>query len=435
MRAVRLALACVAALLCGVVAVPAQDRPYQSLFGGAGTDAGAKDLMDFSFSLAEAYDTSVLETEGGANRAGLQLGGFFTAFSGDLRYTKRGRRAEVAVNAGTNLRYFQDLHEFAAVGHYAGAGVSLPVGRRTTLVANQAVSYRPSYLFGLFAKTQAPALGEVMPAASNYALNDRPSYTSVTSVSLRRRVGRRASVDLSSGYRRTISEGRDPGAPDLVSYNAGGAFAYPLGRDAVLRLGYTYRHAEYGTEPRPSEHDIALGVDYDRPLSRSRRTRLAFSGGSSLVEGPLPGVVPNAAVKHLRATANVRLTHQMGRTWSARAAYRRGADFVEEFSGPVFTDGVTVSMDGFLNRRTDVSTSLAYTAGAVFDRAHSDFKTYTGNARIRFGVTRTWATFAEYVYYNYDFAAGVPLVSNLPPRVSRHGARVGLMLWLPVVRN
>jgi hypothetical protein len=128
------------------------------------------------------------------------------------------------------------------------------------------------------------------------------------------------------------------------------------------------------------------------------------------------------------------LTHQIGRTWSARAAYRRGADFVEAFSAPVFTDAVTVALDGFINRRTDVAAAVAYSGGNVVQARSNPFETYTATARLRFGLTRQLAAYAEYLFYDYD-SAGVALNANVPPRVSRHSVRVGLTLWVPLLRN
>jgi hypothetical protein len=424
----------VVACLCGVPAAIAQDRPYRSLFGGAANDPMARQALGASVSLGEGYDTDVLSDQTTSTPRGRQLGGSFTSLSADARYVLRGKRAELTANAGTNLRYFTALHEVAALRHSFGVGASLPMGEKTTAVINQAVSYTPSYLFGLFAKVLSPALGEAVPTATDYGVTDRRSYTSSTSGRISRSVSRRGTLDFAGGYRRTTFTGQAALASNLTTYNAGSHLGYRVGRDATLRLGYDFRQAEYGTGRRPAQHDIGLGVDYDRPLSRSRRTRLGFNFGSSLLEGPSP-LQPGDSAKQLRAVGNVLLTHQIGRTWSARAAYRRGAQFVEDLSAPVFTDGLTLMADGFLNRRTDVTTSIAYTAGDFVGRADSAFETYTASTRVRVGVTQSVAASAEYLYYFYDFHRGAQLVSNIPSRVGRNGVRVGLTFWIPIIRN
>jgi hypothetical protein len=194
-----------------------------------------------------------------------------------------------------------------------------------------------------------------------------------------------------------------------------------------------YREAEYGNRRQPTTHDIGLGADYSRALSRSRRTRLGFTFGSSVMEAPLPGQTFGPTGRQIHARANVLLTHRAGRTWTARAAYTRGAQFVEQVSAPVVSDGVTLSTEGFINRRTDLTASVAYSAGSFVDRPDSAFETYTASARVRTGLTRKVAVFAEYLYYFYDFQRGALLFDALPLRVGRNGVRVGLTLWVPVI--
>jgi hypothetical protein len=423
-----------AALLCGGADAAAQVRSSRSLFGGAAGDA-AGDRLDLSFSLAEAYDTSALAPDGTPGPATLQVGRYFTGLAGEVRYAKRRNRRELALNATSDLRYFHGVGKVAAVGQSVGVGVALPLGRYTMFTLNEAFAYRPSYLLGLFARTSLPTIGEAVPSGASQALHNRESYSTTTNLGLRRTFGRRGSIDFSSGYQKTMFKGAASVARDVISYHAGGGLGYPMGRNAVLRLGYTYRHAQYAGLARPSQHDIDLGVDYDRPLSRSRRTRLGFSAGSTLIEGPSPSRPATEAVRQFRGVANVLLTHQIGRTWSARAAYRRGAQFVEEFSAPVFTDGVTLTLDGFLNRRTDFAMTAAYSEGEILSARSGAFETYTGNARLRYGLTRHFAGFAEYVYYHYHSSAALPSLANVPPRIGRHTARVGVMLWVPAFRN
>lgn len=434
MRAVRWALACVcAAGVCGATEAFAQARPYRALFGGAASDPTAHHLFDVTFSVAEAHDTNVLAKDGAQTGPKSALGGFFTAMSADLRYVVRGRRAELAANAGSNVRYFQDLGEFASMGHYVGVGLSTSVGRRTTFSINEAASYTPAYLYGLFASAFAPAVGEVVPSAPNYAVSDRRSYTSATDTRLTREIGRRSSIDFNGGYRITSVTTSFSGTADVKSYEVGSHWRRPVTRDLALRLGYTHRQAEYSNGRRPVTEDIDIGVDYDRPLSRDRRTKLKFNVGTSLLDAP-PPLQTVGSVKQLRTVGNVLLTHQFGRTWSARLGYRRSAMFLEELTGPAFMNGVTFTSDGFLSRRTDLTTSMAYSAGDTFG-ASGTFETYTGNARLRVAANHGLAVFAEYLYYFYRFDRGIQLISGAPPELRRNSVRIGLTFWAPLLRK
>ena len=423
-----------AAALCGVPAATAQSRPYPALFGGAANDATASQLFDVMFSVDEGYDTNVLARDTAGSGPGVGLDGLFTSLTADLRYAAQGRRAQMALNTGTNWRYFQEFGELAALGHYLGVGASVSLGPRTTLTANEAVSYTPPYLLNLFPSAVSPVLGNVIPPAPGYAaLTDLRTFNSATDVMLIRRVGRRATLEFNSAYRWITMSGVSARS-DLTTYEAGAHWRQPINRDLALRLGYTHRAAQYSSGRNPLTHDIGIGAEYDRPLGRDRRTKLRFSMGTSMIEAPPPQRPEAVSVKQFHAVGDVLLTHQIRRTWSARVGYRRGAQFVEELSAPVFNDGIRVSADGFVNRRTDVNATVAYSSGKTYSTG-ATFDTYTATARARIAANRGFAGFIEYVYYFYRFDGGLQLVTGAPPELSRNSVKVGLSFWLPLLRK
>jgi hypothetical protein len=126
----------------------------------------------------------------------------------------------------------------------------------------------------------------------------------------------------------------------------------------------------------------------------------------------------------------------MGRTWRLRGAYRRGIGFVDGLTGPVATDALTLTTDGFLNRRTDLMMMAAYTDGeASLTVGGSDFTTYTAGMTARVALSRTWATYVEYVTYFYDFDDSAYLPPGVSPSLTRNNVRMGLTLWVPVRRR
>jgi hypothetical protein len=265
-------------------------------------------------------------------------------------------------------------------------------------------------------------------------VTNQSSETYVTDGRLSRRLGRRATLSFVSSYRRTQIGGGDSSVTDQTSYDVGGQYVHPLRRDLALRLGYVYRSSTYSNGLQPIEHDLDFGFDYDRPISRTRRTKVGFSFGSSILEGPAPGQLNESTVQHFRAVADARLSHQIGRTWMTRVAYNRSAQYVEELAAPAYTDGVTVTVDGFLNRRTDVSGAVAYSTGTVVAQEESSFATSTANVRVRFGINGSLALFAEYLYYRYDFG-NLQLQSGAPSQLNRNGVQAGLTLWLPIIKK
>jgi hypothetical protein len=436
-RSAAVALA-VLALLGSVSFADAQPRPSRPLFGGAAAPAEGRQALDLTLTFAGGYDDDAFAEAVGLGRTTGLLSGFFGALAGDLRYALRGRRVRLAANLGSSLRYFADPGEVVPVGHYAGVGFSLALGSRTTLSFNQAASHTPSPLYGLFARAAIAEIGAIVPPGTDYAIADVRSYTYASTVNLTRRAGRRGTISVASGYRRMFSDGDltlpvAVGFPSLTAFDVGGSYSHGLSRDLSLRLGYTYRQAEYAERLRPRYHDLDIGIDYNRPLSRSRRTRLGFGVGSAIAEEPLPGSLAETTVRQYRARAHVSLIHQMGRTWTARADYRRGGQFVEGLASPLYTDGVTLGLDGFLTRRADLSASAAYSAGDGWGLVSAPFETYTGTLRLRVGLTRALAAHAEYLFYHYDFARAPELLPFGPRRLDRHGVRVGLSVWVPIV--
>ena len=104
-------------------------------------------------------------------------------------------------------------------------------------------------------------------------------------------------------------------------------------------------------------------------------------------------------------------------------------------SQPVFTNGVSVGLDGLVHRRVQVGIAGGYSEGrsAILSNA-SQFNTSNVSARLQYALTSSTAIDVDYLYYFYDFLGGLPLVSG-PPRVQRNGVRIGLRLLIPALRG
>ena len=62
-------------------------------------------------------------------------------------------------------------------------------------------------------------------------------------------------------------------------------------------------------------------------------------------------------------------------------------------------------------------------------RTTQNLSTYTGEARIRYALTRTFALYSEYLYYYYDLGGQAHLAPGLPSVYKQHGIRVGFMVF------
>lgn len=421
-----------------VAAQNSSDRPYRGLFGGGGADPSLTHSLGLQVSLIEAYDDNV-SADAGGNPTAFERAGFYSGLTTNADYTWRTHRVQVGAAVGTNLRYYGTLGRVTGINHYVSGGFTAQLGPRTTLFMNESVTYAPAYLYALFTTPDDQTPGAPPPGGADYATSDQRSLTYDSSANLSHNLTRHTALSFSSDVRYTDYVGGSGALSDLRAYDVGGHFTYAASRDATLRLGYTYRRGQYQGGLRPVEHGIDIGLDYDKPLSRSRRTTVSFSVGTTVLQGPLPGVGdPGDASdrRQFRVQGRATLNHDMGRTWRAQVNYSRGLGLIEGLGEPVFTDGVTVTVGGLMTRRFDFLSTAAYTTGeAALAGTAPQFSTYTGTARLRYALTRTWAAYAEYVYYFYEFNPELRVLPGVPRGLERNGVRVGLTLWVPLLRR
>ena len=414
-------------------------RPYTSLFGGAVVERQPSNGLRFTGAVFGVYDQNLLAEFLTPNTPAVSGG--YTNLVGDLDYGRRTTRVQVAATGGANARYYTNLNKFAANDFHGGAGVSVRLDRLTSLTVNQAVTYAPVFLYGLFASALPPALGSVDSPNSAFFVNDDRAVTTDSSALFERRVTERNLISGSASYRRSHYTVVTSRGTDFTSVEGGGDYRYRLTQNSDLRLGYFYRKANFiGTEffggqvQRPAEHNLHLGVAYHPSLSEDRRTILTFEGGTSLVNSPVASNQFQAR-RQVRVVGDAAIARQMGASWLLVAAFRRGTGFVQGLGGPVFTDAVSLTSTGFFNRRTDLLASVAYSNGEpTLVGSIATFSTATANARLRVALTPRWAFVSEYLFYYYDFTKVLTLAGGLEPQVKRSTVRLGLTMWLPVGR-
>ncbi|HEY1304583.1 MAG TPA: hypothetical protein VGF24_13570 [Vicinamibacterales bacterium] len=420
-------------------------RPYKALFGGATNDPSVKQSLDVTISVAEGYDDDVLADNGATGvgaAVGPPLSGVYTDFSPALTYVWGSDGVQLSAMSSASVRYYQPEHEFLGTTYFGSFGLSMG-SRRTHFSVDQSVNYSPAYFYGLFPQfdsTEVAGTVTTVGPGRDYAVHNDPALIYYTSAALTRDLTQRSSISVAGTYSYTDLATGVIDRQDLRSYSVGGRYLYSISRYSTLHLGYTYREGQYSYEVRPQSveaHDIDIGVDYHRPLSFSRRTHIDFSVGSSLVTTPTFDSNTEQGLQY-RLVAGAGLSHDMGRTWRARVAYDRSLGFVPGIRDPLFSDSVNTSLDGFLNRRVDlhVAGGLSFGKSAVVSLEQNDFRTYTGSARLRSAITKSWALFAEYVYYSYNLGQAIlTTTAGVPQALDRNTVRVGLTTWLPLMRK
>ncbi len=134
------------------------------------------------------------------------------------------------------------------------------------------------------------------------------------------------------------------------------------------------------------------------------------------------------------------MSHDFGRTWKARLSYNRGIEYTEAFRQPISSNALNVALGGFFSRRMDFHLNGGLSLGrldatTLGASGQNQFRSFTGSARLRWALTPLWAMYGEYLYYDYSAGAAVVLPAGVPPSLQRNSARLGLTLWLPVMKR
>jgi hypothetical protein len=400
-------------------------------------------------SLFGAYDDNVLAGITDRNRTNWrqQRSGYYAGAWAGLQYTAgyNGQRWNAGVTAASGVHYYRHAQQqTVAPRHSAGIHASVQLTRTTQLAARTTLKYQPGYNFAM-----TPADGvefedvEFEDIDSTFQEADQELFRisavrSASSVKLTQRLGRDTSIGAGYGFRKTHFFASEADLDRLRDYATHSAFATiqharPITRYATLEVGYGLRastdRAGSG-EPRYL-HDIRAGVNYARALSFSRRTSVSFSSGSAVaMKDSL--TEDGGSSRKLRLIGSATLVHEIGRTWTASASYRRGYVFREAYDQFFFSDSVTAGLQGLIARR------LSFSAGAGTSWAHLDRPGATAHsglsafAQSTYALNRFMGLFVRYIYYKHDFGRDIPLHSQIPRQLDRQGVRAGITASIPL---
>ena len=417
---------------------PEAPRQPQGLFGGVKPDAAATTRLDVTTSLVENYDEDVpLSLLNVLDPQSLQTGGFSTLLNTSASYVRKTARTQLGINGNSLIRHYPDLGGTRAEGGF-GAGISARLPGRLTLMANQAGAFTPAHLSGLFPTGVDVEPGTPGTSATDYNVSEFESYTYSSTLSLRRDFSARSSLAFSGDFQYIDRKRESLLWEDVSSYLLAGEYSRNVNRSTAITAHYRYHTGAFGytNDLETTEHAIEFGVSYSKGLSPTRRASVRFSAGASAADVPQVTQTGNAVFRQYLGRGSADFEYQFQRTWQARANYRRGLEYVVDIPEPVFANSLGVGVDGLVTRRIDINLSAGYSSGAsILNSSALAYDTYTGSIRVRYALSRLVATYAEYLYYFYDFAAGTPLLVGVPPGLERNGVRVGFTVWTPALRK
>jgi hypothetical protein len=173
---------------------------------------------------------------------------------------------------------------------------------------------------------------------------------------------------------------------------------------------------------------IDAGVEYSRPLSRTRRTSVGFGTGSMRID--------NGGETFYNLAGHASLTHQIRRTGNLGVMYSRGLVVVGGFSDPFFADSVAVNFSGNASRRIRLSGSGGYGNGdlGLGSRANA-YESMQASGGVEIALARRLEFFGHYFYYKYRFDRSIALPEGVSRGLDRQGVRAGLSLRIPILEE
>ena len=388
---------------------PAPQEITMGSFGATRVNPRQRQTLTFSLNSAAAIDrdTSVAGTAG-------PFGGPHANIRGGLTYRRQHRSGVFSINAGSGLQHYPGRERVSAANHSLDASFSTTLGRHTQLQLSQRAIQSPFFM------VSAGAL-------SGFETFRWTNTALTTNVGVTQALGRRASVAISYGSQQMrMVAGR------FASQTVGAGYHHQLSRYATARVGYSRlmvarQSGSTAMESRVRQrHDIDLGVDYNRPLSLTRRTTLAFRSGSSLV--------PSNGRTHLQLAGGASLSREIGRSWTAALDYGRHVQLVEALDEPLIADTVSLSLRGAPVRRLNLSASASMSIGQVgFGSGDREYETQLAAVRARWTFHRFLALYADSSYYRHAFGAAVAIAPGIQLNADRREVRIGLMTWVPLL--
>lgn len=429
-RAPRILLVTIAAAVsvAGVAATaPAQtteavERPFRGLFRGGETPAGEALILDVS--AFTVYDARAGEEA--LIGLGRELRGTSSEMAASLAYRKPARRATYAVSGAASFRHHRDLSSFFVATYSARGNVSVPVGRRTSLVTYADAISAPYFAFSPFLDEDDFAAGAPRYESDNAVSTDQLRSVA-TRFAVQSRVSQHGSFVIQTDLRHSTLQEREVTMQGFVGTTE---YEHRMSRSAAFRLGYEFHYAEQ--QPSLYEHysrihDVNVGIHADWARTPTRRTQLTLEGGPWFV------VQRNRSRSGIQVHAGV--NHMIGRTWTLAARYRREVRFLEGFDQPFASNSASGSLSGYAGRRWMLIFSGGISRGEA-GQGGADGRGFDGDsatAEVQYALTSRLALFGHYAFYRYRFGPDVVVPELALSALSRSGVRAGVTLWLPLV--
>jgi hypothetical protein len=400
------------------------ERPYRGLFGSDSRGDGSSLVVTGSLS-AGVNDTLGTPSADPDSELTAAPNGGFGDVSGGLAYSLSTPAFGFSASGGMTGRYFPDRSGLlrSTDGRVAA---NAELGARTTVTLAASLNHQPwdfqSLYPGLFGGVQSvPSVPNLDPSLAG------ENFLTVNGdANLVHRPTRRLSLSAAYSYQ----DAEYPG--DRGRFRAsrpGGQIAYQIATGLSLRAGYARSIGEYADGERVTSDLIDGGVDYSRALSFSRRTTFGFSTGSTVTRYRNDETA-------FRLIGTARLTHEIGRSWTAGLGYNRQVQFNQGLQEPVAYDALNAGIEGLFSRRLQFTSSVNTATGNVgAGTSDNSFDTLYANSRLSYAVSRFLSLGVSYSINRYRFDNAVVIPTGVARAYTAQSIRADIRVWAGLVQS
>lgn len=411
---------------------PRPGRPYRGLFGSGTGDLGQ--VLTATASTSAGWDSNLQAAARGDNlnisnpRSSIG-GGTLGNLNMGLSYSLQADAVTFAAGASTTARYFPTLDGRIVRASQGRVSVSGSPHPNTGLSLSASVSHQPYTLLGLFPSTGQSLTGDteaVEPEIDLDATGDpEPRLSYSASAGISRQLARRTSASASYSYRVTERPDQET---DFSYQRAGVRLTHQISSGLSAYAGYGYGQGRFVEGERHPQHSIDGGLQFNRPLSLTRRTTLSFSTGTAATR--------SRERLRFHLTGGAQLVHEIGRSWAAWTAYGRSVQYNGVWREPGLGNAVTFGVGGLISRRLQFNASGRYAIGTVgVEDDAPGFDSYSGSATLSYALARFASMGVSYGYYHHSFDDDVALIAGFPRSLDRQSVRVSVNLWAPLFQR
>jgi hypothetical protein len=402
-------------------------RPTRPLFGAPDPRGETDGGISVSGALFGSYDDNLLlnsqesPTRPPPSAVVTQpVAGASTGYDSTLFLKLPSEQPTFEASVASAGRYLPEFGEFIAGRQMAQASSSVSgmPWRDTTLRATGSGRYSvnaPPFL-------TANSLSEIDVSLPDGGDSVRLRHTNDIRglVELEREWGGSKSLGVLGGIHSSQIDGGDRNE----LYDLGARMGVRMGRYGAFRASYVRQDVDRGMSQYVVHH-LNIGGDYVRPLSASRRSFIAFSGGSAAVE--------SRDALRMRAIGDADFWYEFKQSWVGALRYRRGITFIDEVADPLLSDSVGAELTGLLSPRVDFHASGSFAYGVVGLNSGQHYQMYGVRTQLRYALSRMVALYGEYLLYQYQFPESVPLTGGIPSAFNRQAVRAGLTVSTQLV--